>query len=79
MARVLAPHGIRVNAIAPGTITSAMSARVAPTQMQGQRAVVPMGRDGDPSEIASVVAFLAEDGASYMTGSIIDVNGGWPS
>jgi NAD(P)-dependent dehydrogenase (short-subunit alcohol dehydrogenase family) len=78
MARVLAPHGIRVNAIAPGTIESPMSARVAPTQMERQMASVPMARMGVPAEIAGVVAFLAQDASSYMTGSILDVNGGWP-
>jgi NAD(P)-dependent dehydrogenase (short-subunit alcohol dehydrogenase family) len=79
LARVLAPHRIRVNAIAPGVIESAMSARVAPTQMERQLAVVPMARMGAPAEIARVVAFLAQEGSSYMTGSILDVNGGWPS
>ncbi len=78
MARVLAPHGIRVNAIAPGIIESPMSARVAPAQMERQLANVPMARKGDPAEIARVVAFLAGDASSYMTGSILDVNGGWP-
>lgn len=78
MARVLAPHRIRVNAIAPGIIASPMSARVAPAQMERQLANVPMGRIGDPAEIAKVVAFLAQDASSYMTGSIVDVNGGWP-
>ncbi len=79
LARVLAPHGIRVNAIAPGVIESPMSARVAPAQMERQLASVPMARVGTPAEIARVVAFLAEDQSSYMTGSVLDVNGGWPS
>jgi 3-oxoacyl-[acyl-carrier protein] reductase len=56
-----------------------MSARVAPAQMAAQLGGVPMARKGDPAEIAKVVAFLAQDGSSYMTGSILDVNGGWPS
>jgi 3-oxoacyl-[acyl-carrier protein] reductase len=79
LARVLAPHRIRVNAIAPGVIESAMSARVAPEQMERQLAGVPMARMGDPAEVAKVVVFLAQDASSYMTGSILDVNGGWPS
>jgi 3-oxoacyl-[acyl-carrier protein] reductase len=78
IARVLAPHGIRVNAIAPGVIESPMSAKVAPPQMERQLANVPMARVGEPAEIAKVVAFLAQDASSYMTGSILDVNGGWP-
>lgn len=78
MARALAPHKIRVNAIAPGVIETPMSAAVAPEQMKRQLLNVPMGRMGEPSEIAKVVAFLAGDASSYMTGSIVDVNGGWP-
>lgn len=77
LARVLAPHGIRVNAIAPGVIETPMSAAVNAAQMQRQLANVPMGRMGEPSEIARVVSFLASPAAGYMTGSIVDVNGGW--
>lgn len=78
MARALAPHRIRVNAIAPGVIETPMSAAVAPEQMKRQLLNVPMERMGEPSEIATVVRFLASDASSYMTGSIVDVNGGWP-
>ncbi len=78
MARALAPHRVRVNAIAPGVIETPMSAAVAPEQMRRQLLNVPMERMGEPSEIAKVVRFLASDDSSYMTGSIVDVNGGWP-
>lgn len=78
MARVLARHSIRVNAVAPGVVESAISKAVDPEQMKAQLMVVPMARVAEPEEIAGVVAFLASDAASYMTGSIVDVNGGWP-
>lgn len=79
MAKTLAPHGIRVNAIAPGTIDTPMAAGVDARQMEQQMYSVAMGRYGRPGEIASVVRFLAEDGSSYMTGSVVDVAGGWMS
>jgi NAD(P)-dependent dehydrogenase (short-subunit alcohol dehydrogenase family) len=77
MAKVLGPHGIRVNAIAPGVIATPMSAAVDEAQMRKQLANVSMERMGDPQEIAKVVAFLATADAGYMSGSIVDVNGGW--
>ena len=69
MAKTLAPYGIRVNAIAPGTIDTPMAAGVDTTQMERQMYSVAMGRVGRPMEIATVVRFLAGDDASYMTGS----------
>jgi NAD(P)-dependent dehydrogenase (short-subunit alcohol dehydrogenase family) len=79
LARTLAPHRIRVNAIAPGTIDTPMAAGVDPVQMERQMYNVAMERIGEPREIASVVRFLASEEASYMTGSIVDVAGGWMS
>lgn len=79
MAKTLAPHGIRVNAIAPGTIDTPMAADVDATQMERQMYSVAMGRVGRPVEIATVVRFLAGDDSSYMTGSVVDVAGGWMS
>jgi NAD(P)-dependent dehydrogenase (short-subunit alcohol dehydrogenase family) len=79
MAKTLAPHGIRVNAIAPGTIDTPMAADVDATQMERSLYSVAMGRIGRPDEIATVVRFLAGDDASYMTGSVVDVAGGWMS
>jgi NAD(P)-dependent dehydrogenase (short-subunit alcohol dehydrogenase family) len=79
LARTLAPHRIRVNAIAPGTIDTPMAAGVDPVQMERQMYNVAMERIGEPGEIASVVRFLASEEASYMTGSIVDVAGGWMS
>lgn len=79
MARTLAPYGIRVNAVAPGTTRTAMAADVDPAQMEAQMAGVPMGRWAEPEEMARVVRFLTEPGSSYMTGAIVEVTGGWPA
>jgi len=71
----LGKHGIRVNAIAPGLINTAMGARV--PQVSKQRAMSSaLGRAGEPEEIAAVVDFLVSDAASFITCATIDVNGG---
>src|SRR5262249_42465970 len=78
MALALAPYNIRVNAIGPGSIMTAMMATVA-TGREAKRRVLsrtPLGRIGDPREVAAVAAFLASDDASYMTGEIVYVDGG---
>lgn len=79
LAKTLAPFNIRVNAIAPGTIRTPMAEGVDPVQMETQIHSVAMARWGEPEEIASVVRFLAGDEASYMTGAVVDVAGGWMS
>ena len=79
LAKTLAPYNIRVNAIAPGTIRTPMAADVDPVQMERQMYSVAMGRVGEPREIATVVRFLASADSTYMTGSIVDVAGGWMS
>ncbi len=78
MALSLAPYGIRVNAIGPGTIQTAMAASVN-DDPQAQHMVLsrtPLGRIGRPEEIASIAVFLASDGASYMTGQTVYADGG---
>ena len=77
-AQALAPHGIRVNAIGPGSIATEMLAAVAddPSKMARVMARTPMGRLGEPSEIAAIAAFLASDEASYVTGQTIYADGG---
>lgn len=78
MALSLAPYGIRVNAIGPGTIATPMAGAVN-TEERAQKMVLsrtPLGRIGQPEEIASVAVFLASDAASYMTGETIYVDGG---
>ncbi len=79
-ARQLARHAIRVNAVAPGTIETAMIAReydkMEPEARKARLATIPMGRMGSADEVASVVAFLASDLASYVTGETVLVTGG---
>lgn len=77
-ALALAPHGIRVNAVGPGSIDTAMMAGVNadPSAMDMVMSRTPMKRIGAPREIGDVVAFLASDKASYITGETIYVDGG---
>lgn len=78
MALSLAPHGIRVNAIGPGSIMTDMlkSVNSDPAARAKVLSRTPMGRVGEPSEIAAVAAFLASDDASYITGQTIYADGG---
>lgn len=77
LARELGPHGIRVNAVAPGMIETPMiDGRVTPQSKNALTAVTPLRRFGEPAEIAAVVLHLLSPAASYMTGQIVDVNGG---
>jgi acetoacetyl-CoA reductase len=71
-----ARKNITVNAIAPGYCDTAMVAAVAPEVLQAIVAGIPAGRLGTPDDIARMVAFLADDGASYINGATFDVNGG---
>jgi len=75
----LAPQGIRANVICPGSIGIAVTNTLwqQNSAMQGLLSHIPMGRQGAPEEIANVTAFLASDLASYMTGAVIPVDGGW--
>lgn len=80
LANELGPFGIRVNAVAPGLTLNERVAKRLETLQEDRRAAltaaVPLGRLGDSVEIAAVVAFLASDASSYITGATIDVNGG---
>jgi NAD(P)-dependent dehydrogenase (short-subunit alcohol dehydrogenase family) len=75
-ARELGPWGITVNLVAPGWIPVERHAGVAPRHLEEYRRAVPLGRMGTPAEVADVVAFLASDGARFITGERITVNGG---
>jgi 3-oxoacyl-[acyl-carrier protein] reductase len=76
LAREVAPHGIAVNAVAPGMMHTEMTARTLEADTEKYLARIPLGRIGDPAEIAGVIVFLASDRASYMTGATVDVSGG---
>src|SRR6516165_519441 len=75
-AKELAYLGVRVNAIAPGLIRSSMTEAMPQRIWDSKVAEVPMGRAGEPSEVASVALFLASDLSSYMTGTVLEVTGG---
>ena len=76
-AKELAPYGVRVNAVSPGVIDTPYHERFStPEAMKGYVAGIPLGRVGTPEEVASVIAFLASDAASYLSGETIEINGG---
>lgn len=76
LAREVASRGITVNVVAPGFIATDMTEALTDEQKALTLAQVPTGRLGEPAEIASAVAFLASDEASYITGETLHVNGG---
>ena len=79
MALALADQGVRVNAVGPGTIATELAAKAVLTSEEAKNKIMmrtPLKRLGEPSEIADVVAFLASDASSYITGEIIMVDGG---
>jgi 3-oxoacyl-[acyl-carrier protein] reductase len=76
IARELASRGITVNAVAPGFIETDMTAALTPEQRSALSEQIPLARLGTPQDVASAVLFLASDGASYITGQVIVVDGG---
>lgn len=77
MARNYGAAGVRANSVAPGAVDSFMTEHI---DAGGRAAIVeqiPVARFSSPAEVAAVVDFLASDGASYINGAVIDVNGGW--
>jgi 3-oxoacyl-[acyl-carrier protein] reductase len=75
-AKELAHLGVRVNAIQPGLIRTAMTAGLREDLWERKVAAIPMGRAGEPSEVADVALFLASDLSSYLTGAVLEVTGG---
>jgi 3-oxoacyl-[acyl-carrier protein] reductase len=75
-AKELAYMGVRVNAIQPGLIMTAMTEALPQKWLDAKTAEIPMGRAGSPADVASVVLFLASDMSSYMTGTVLEVTGG---
>ncbi len=76
IAREVASRGITANAVAPGYIETPMTAVLDDRQREAMMAAIPLGRPGTPEDIAHSVAFLASDAAAYITGHVLDVNGG---
>jgi 3-oxoacyl-[acyl-carrier protein] reductase len=75
-AKELAPRGVTVNAIAPGFIETDMTAVLPQNVKDAFLAQIPLGRAGQPEDVAATVAFLASDSASYMTGQVFHISGG---
>jgi 3-oxoacyl-[acyl-carrier protein] reductase len=76
LARELASRGITANAVAPGYIETAMTAVLDQKQRDAMLARIPLGRAGSDQDLANAVRFLASDEAAYITGHVLDVNGG---
>ena len=76
LALELAPHGVRVNCVAPGMTRTAILAPYSEEQLSERALGVPARRIGEPEDVASAVAFLVGPDASYMTGAVLHVNGG---
>jgi 3-oxoacyl-[acyl-carrier protein] reductase/7-alpha-hydroxysteroid dehydrogenase len=75
LARELGPDGIRVNAVAPGVIRTDMVAALPADMVQRLTSTIPLGRVGEPQDIANAYLYLASDLASYVTGAILSVDG----
>lgn len=77
LSRECARRSIRVNAVAPGLIETAMAAQISDTVRAEMHKLIPWRRFGDPQEVADAVLFLSSPLAGYITGHVLEVNGGW--
>lgn len=76
-ARNFGSAGVTANAVAPGAVDTYMTQHIIPEHRERFIAEIPLRRFSQPAEIATVVAFLVSEGASYVNGAVVDVNGGW--
>jgi len=76
-AREYAASGIRINAISPGSVMNTRIAGMPEAMLQGLRSSHPLGRIGEPDDVAEAVLYLLSDASSWMTGTTVDINGGF--
>lgn len=76
LAREVGPRGVRVNAVAPGYITTDMTAELSDDQRDQLLGNTPLGRLGTPEDVAAAVAYLCSAGAGYVTGTVLPIDGG---
>jgi 3-oxoacyl-[acyl-carrier protein] reductase len=76
LAKELASRNVRVNSVAPGYITTDMTGKLDEKILEGIKAATPLGRAGDPADVANAVIFLASDASAFITGETIKVDGG---
>lgn len=76
LAKELAPYGVRVNAVSPGVVETDMTRMITKGDWSFYLSQIPMGRVGTTQEVAKAVLFLASEEAAYITGEILDINGG---
>jgi acetoacetyl-CoA reductase/3-oxoacyl-[acyl-carrier protein] reductase len=76
LAMELAPFGVNVNAVAPGTIATNAIAKMPEAMMDRMKASIPFGEIGKPEDVANCIAFLVSDDSRYITGQTIGINGG---
>jgi len=76
LARAVARKGVTVNVVVPGVFETDMTTSMDPADQEAIRGMIPLGRRGDPDELAHAVTFLLDDAAGYITGSVVTVDGG---
>ena len=77
LAKELGPSGITVNAVAPGVVDTEMNGLLDDDTMECLKEETPLGRIGSPEDIAQSILYLASEGASFITGQVLSVNGGF--